>query len=487
MNAAMKSIFLVNPISGRGHLDAYARLYSRALAELGYRVVLVAESDADVPGYLARNAVAQRDVFSFVSFAQAMVAKDIPSERAFAGGSTTVPAEARAELGALRRAQLVWREDGSTGILRRLVILPPRFAWEFMLKSVRSESARAALVGFRRRVLRGLVRYRLARALGKFFYPDTGRIRFEDMVQHVWKAGLLLKGSPPDLVLFLYLDLMGEAAGNLAVLDSARSAPWVGILFHPRLANFPEATIERYFASKNARGAIFLVPAAVDIYAKAAPRLKFPLLPDIADLEVSAELPRIAREMRDRAAGRKIVLQVGSIAPHKGVMTLLDVIAQADAQRFFFSFVGEVHWQSFGANEKRLREFYARPPENVYVHEGYLQEERDYNALIAACDVIYAVYSGFNSSSNSLAKAAGLRRPILATKGTLMGERVSAAAIGGVVRDGDVREVLAAIDHLVTRPPESFGFDAFAQQYSLEKLKSVLADAVPGWLAEPMS
>ena len=38
----MKSIFLVNPISGRGHLDSYARLYARALLELGYRVVLVA-------------------------------------------------------------------------------------------------------------------------------------------------------------------------------------------------------------------------------------------------------------------------------------------------------------------------------------------------------------------------------------------------------------------------------------------------------------
>ena len=56
----MKSIFLVNPFSNRGHLDAYARLYSRALLELGYRVVLVAEATGVGSGLgqvvmLARN------------------------------------------------------------------------------------------------------------------------------------------------------------------------------------------------------------------------------------------------------------------------------------------------------------------------------------------------------------------------------------------------------------------------------------------------
>ena len=64
----MKSIFLVNPVSGRGHLDSYARLYARALLELGYRVVLVAEADGGASAYLARNSAELMPSFSFVSF-----------------------------------------------------------------------------------------------------------------------------------------------------------------------------------------------------------------------------------------------------------------------------------------------------------------------------------------------------------------------------------------------------------------------------------
>jgi glycosyltransferase involved in cell wall biosynthesis len=286
--------------------------------------------------------------------------------------------------------------------------------------------------------------------------------------------------------MFLYLDLMAERPRNVAALDEAISVPWVGILFHPRLAESPQTEIERYFKSRNARGGIFLVPPAIDIYAKIAPHLKFALAPDVADLEVSAVLPRIASEIQSRAAGRKIILQVGTITPHKGITTLLDVIGKADKKRFFFALVGEVHWQHFGADERRLRGFYAKPPENVYVHEGYLTEERDYNALVAACDVIYAVYSGFNSSSNSLTKAAGLRRPILVAKNTLMGERVLASRIGLVASEGDDADILMALNSLVTRSPDCFCFDSYMQEHSLERLKSVLAEAMPRWLEGPV-
>jgi hypothetical protein len=137
------------------------------------------------------------------------------------------------------------------------------------------------------------------------------------------------------------------------------------------LAQSPQAGIEHYFESRTARGGVFLVPPAIDIYAKAAPHLKFALVPDVADLELAAELPPIAKEIQRLANGRKIIVQVGSIAPHKGI-TLLDVIAKANSGRFFFALVGEVHWQSFGADEKRLRAFYARPPQKRLCARGLL-------------------------------------------------------------------------------------------------------------------
>lgn len=122
-------------------------------------------------------------------------------------------------------------------------------------------------------------------------------------------------------------------------------------------------------------------------------------MPDVTDLEFADQMPAAVQEIKSRAAGRKIILQVGSIAAHKGIATLLDVMAKANPKRFFFALVGEVHWKSFNAAEEmRLKAFYARPPQNVHIYEGYLKDERDYNTIVATCDVIYAVYSGFNSS-----------------------------------------------------------------------------------------
>ena len=163
-------------------------------------------------------------------------------------------------------------------------------------------------------------------------------------------------------------------------------------------------------------------------------------------------------------------------------MTLLDVIAKADPQRFFFALVGEVYWQSFGNDEQQLRNFYAQAPENVLTHAGYMADEREYNSLVAACDVIYAVYSGFNSSSNSLTKAAGLQRPILATKNSLMGERVLAHGIG-LATGNDANEILAALEQLAISKADGFRFDSYADQHSLGELKSVLAKGLPLWLA----
>jgi glycosyltransferase involved in cell wall biosynthesis len=462
----MKSIFLVNPISGRGHLDAYARLYSRALIELGYRVILIAETDGGATDYLARNSVTRRDLFSFISFAEASKA----------GAIQEYP---RAQMSSAQRAWVVWQDERLAGVLRRLVVLPRR-----ALRALVPEAVRLSWNELKRKIYSKVSHLGAIGLLKNFLLPDFGRIPFGSMIPHVRNAASISAATRPDMIFFLYLDLMAEAAANVAVLDRD-AVPWSGILFHPKLARLSQAEIEGYFGSRNARGGIFLVPPAIDIYAKVAPHLKFVLAPDVADLETTLELPPVAEQIRQRAAGRTIILQIGTITPHKGIMTLLDVISQADPRRFFFALIGKVYWQSFGADEKRLRNFYAQMPENVLAHDDYMSEEREYNSLIAACDVVYAVYDGFNSSSNSLTKAAGLRRPILVAKNSLMGERVVGSEIGSVAANDDVNEILAALESLASRPVDSFGFDRYLDQHSLDELKVVLTEGLTFWLAKP--
>jgi hypothetical protein len=461
MDALMKSIFLVNTFSGRGHLDSYARLYTRALLELGYRVTLVAETDGGTSDYLARNKIDRP--FSFVPFSQPALAEVMAS---------------RAHLSAIQRAKLVWNEERAIGVLRRLVVVPRRVARRLVPK--------AARIGWHK--LKQAANTRLAqipavRTLRRFLFPDAGRILFISLIRHVLNAVSVLGDRQPDLVFFLYLDLMAEGPANITALDTVGGWPWAGIQFHPRLRESPDARIEQYFESSTARGGVFLVPNAVDIYAEAAPRLKFLQVPDVADLELAAELPSVAKQIQSRAAGRTIVLLVGTIAAYKGVMTLLDVVAMADPQRFFFALVGEVHWNSFGNDIGQLRNFYAQAPENVVVHDGYVADERDYNSLVTTCDIIYAVYSGFNSSSNSLTKAAGLKRPILTAKNSLMGERVLAHGVGLAVASNDADEILAGLERLGASRDDDFRFNSYSDQHSLDELKSIMADALPLWIA----
>jgi hypothetical protein len=464
----MKSIYLVNPISGRGHLDSYARLYSRALIELGYNVVLVGETDGDTLAYLARNCPDLQKSFSFVSFRQARCLDAV----------TKTPE--RAAMNAAQLTRLVWRDEGILGLLMRLVRVPRR-----ILLSHSSPRFQDKFTQLERTIGRRLLRSRVSQWLNLAFYLDAGRISFSTLLEDVHKSAKIPGRSPPDLVIFLYLDLMAEQSRAVAALDRADTWPWIGILFHPRLTRDRDAPIEGYFKSNNARGGVFLVPAAIQVYAETILQHHFALVPDVADLELPTEVPKLAADIREVAGSRTVVLQIGSITAHKGIPTLLDVIAAADPSRFFFALIGEVHWESFAEHKSRIQAFYARPPENVYLSQGYVKSERDYNGLIAACDILYAVYQNFDSSSNSLTKAAGLRRPILVSENSLMGDRVRRFNIGSVAPEGDVGGILERLGRLAERPSDGFGFDAFHAEQSVESLKSALAIALPSWLSTP--
>lgn len=431
-----RTICLYNPLSRQGHLDSYARLYARAFLELGHRVLLVAETDAGAPGYVARTCPQHAAAFSFTAFA------DVDE----------VAGLRREGLPAHRRALLVWRAEGPGGIAGRLLGLPRRLLWRML-----PEAARRALP-------------QLA--------PGPRRLGLRPLVARI-AAASARAASQPDLVFILYLDLMSEAAGEVAALDGPGGLPWAGILFHPRAA-----ADEAYFGSARARGGLFLVPAALARYAERRPRLAFSVAPDVADLELAPTPHALAQAMQTRAAGRTIVLAIGTVTPHKGTETLLRVIRQADREKYFFAVIGAVMWPSFGPFEGELRAFYQSPPANVLVHDGYVEDEPDYNTLIAACDIVYAVYRGFDSSSNSLTKSAGFEKPILVAGGTLMGERVQAAGIGAVAPEGDAPAILAALESLAMTPRARFGFATYRAAHSLDRLKLVLGEAIEAWCKE---
>ncbi len=439
------AVFLYNPISRQGHLDAYARLYARALVELGRRVVLVADGDADAVAYLDRCGVGAPGGFTFVPFAAAEAALAHLAVRGIGPSHASLPAH--------RRALAVFAEEGPAGVFRRGA-----------------------------RVLRGALPGPLRRGLDAFAPappPPDGRLLFASMVDRVAGASRV-SGVPPALILALYLDLMSERPDDVARLNDPDAVPWAGILFHPRAAADLSEPTEACFGARSARGALFLVPSAAAAYARRLPHLSFALAPDVADLETRPG-PGPPAEIAARAKGRTVVLLIGTLTPHKGVDTFLDIVVRSDSSRFFFAMVGTVHWEAFGRQADRLRRFCAAPPENAFVRVGYVGDERDYNAFVASCDVLYAAYLPFGGSSNTLSKAAGFCKPVLVTEGTLMAERVLEFGIGAAAPAGDAAAIARALDELARSPKSAFRFDAYLERHSLDALKAVLADALDRW------
>jgi glycosyltransferase involved in cell wall biosynthesis len=266
------------------------------------------------------------------------------------------------------------------------------------------------------------------------------------------------------------------------VLETELDLPWAGILFHPRATGahrWPPP--EHFFRCRNARGALFLVPEKVSIYNRLLPDRKFVMVPDVSE---EAKLPQeseLVRELRRRAAGRTVVLQAGSLGAHKGTLQLVETIRRADPRRFFFAIVGEVYWGSFGGKAEALRRFIADPPEHCLVRTGYLEDERELNSIIAASDILFAVYRGFGGSSNTLTKASIYAKPVLVSDSSLMGERVRRYGIGATVASDDPASILAALEALRDRPRSRLEFAAYRRDHSTEALKEALADALASW------
>lgn len=436
------TIYLVNPISGHGHLDAYARLYARALTELGHQVVLLAPSDGGTTAYLKRNAPAVVKSFRFFSF-------DALDDELRSRSNNP-----RANLSGLARSRLVLAEEGFSGIHDRIRLYLSRTV-------IRLSPAAGTFLGLNRSNPR------------ISFAPFPARIH----LAREWS------NLPEGLIFFLYLDMMAEDRQSLDALNGDVS-PWGGILFHPRSdeclrINGPE----QYLLTSRARGALFLVPEAAENYRLACDTLSVAVVPDVADLEPAERPSAIAQSIRTKAGDRTVVLQIGTLTPHKGILDLLQVITRSDPRRFFFAFIGKVYDETFGDDAGRIRDFFSNPPENVLVYNGFIDDERDYNSVIASADIAFAVYRNFPSSSNILTKAAEFNVPLLVSDRYMMGRLIREYDIGIAVPEGDADLISAALITAAEREWPTENFQAYVRERSIERLKMVLGEAIRAWHA----
>jgi glycosyltransferase involved in cell wall biosynthesis len=283
----------------------------------------------------------------------------------------------------------------------------------------------------------------------------------------------------PTICLNMYMDLFRTKFAAWRQFEATNQCPWVGIRFVP-----PETPTEGWYDVQSFRGMLFLDENLCNTYRTALPYKRFEYLPDVTDPSLPDTPGKLVEIIRHRAKGRNVVFLGGSIGGQKNLLRWYELISLADPNEWFFVQVGEIHRSTLTADDIVALDFVlASPPENLLVHVGYLPDDRAFNEVITACDVIFAVYRDFRISSNMLNKAAHFRKPIVVSECFLMGERVRHYGIGKTVAEGSARAMYDALLALVASPIPDTNFAAYSADLSL----SACANKLDGFLTGCLS
>jgi hypothetical protein len=357
----------------------------------------------------------------------------------------------------------------SPGLLAKLKDFPTNIANDVIVLSVPQDGV------FKKSALR------LVNGLQSFVSRLSGAPRRK--VTHFSPAKLqeelnwVLRQYPGQIqtVFSLYIDAYAPEPTPWRSFRLREQIPLFGLCITPDVAQ-----TEGYYACATYAGTCFLDEDAVKSYRLHYPDKHFEYLPDITDTRVREDFlttNQQVREIQSRARGRKIVFMGGSIGKQKNLVVWHDVVRASSPQEWFFVQIGRINRNNLTlADEASLKRISANTPENLYVYDDYLADERQFNEIIASSDVIFAVYRDFTRSSNMLSKAAWFRKPVLVSQEGLMGERVSRFKIGSTVIADDVNSIISGLNSVVRTPGLDRYFEGYRQIFSHESMQTTLVN-----------
>lgn len=314
---------------------------------------------------------------------------------------------------------------------------------------------------------------------------------FSAEVETGWDSGL---------VFFPYLDSYLRFLPLAGVPDWTLARPWAGLYLrnhHHGDRSTPLLKHLRLLAKGDAlcrsplcRGIGVLDERFNDALSRytGQPVLSFP---DVTDTVLPAEPTALARAVIDKAAGRRIIGLIG-LEKRKGLLTLLQVAAEARAQKrpWYFVCAGHFGRSLFTPQEQAGLDALAQAiatgeVDNVHFDPaaGRIPDEAGFNSLFRTFDIAWTAYEGFQGSSGALSKAAAFEIPSLATAGECIGHRVGRYRTGVTIPEGDAGQALVAIERLLagldlTGTPLQPDYAAFREAHGQPRLDELLAEVI---------
>ena len=433
MKSNRPCILIYNPISGHGHLDSWNAMFVSLMLENGWRVLALTP---DAPALMSR--LAQKRTF------------DSTHLEVLDWNALTSRFNKQAALALLGQAWQRWNIFGGRYFYRR--------------PGSETLPSMPFLTYWRTRLLQKTVPF-LFRA-SHFIYARYRRrneartttdsnidpeIDYLDPPEFALRINAAIRKSKwkPIMVFNMYMDMYKTSEDAWNRFHALNRLHWAGIRFVPT-----EAPREGYYALLSLKGMCFLDEDICHTYQNRFPNKCFGYLPDITETALPDQPGELAREIRQLAAGRKVVFLGGSIGGQKNLARWYELITMADSRKWYFVQIGELHRGTLTTEDTAaLEKVMSCLPENFLVKTEYLHDERAFNDIIRTVDVIFAVYRNFRISSNMLNKAAAFEKPILVADNYLMAERVRSYGIGKVAPQDDtalIYRALMSIDEVAT-------------------------------------
>lgn len=425
----MKQLIVYNPISNEGHLDSWHALFIELLLQVNWPVIAVTNDPKGLEQKLTQKGCV------------------------------------------LKGLTILSIQDKSLSLRSRLRLLWYRWNAYCDARRFRKNQKGEVLPLWLLNVLQRMLQLLYQTCLGKrsavkaaILGHQTSSVIHLDPQVFCRRVNQLIEQYPNDIagVLNMYMDAYAPDFASWQNFSLKENLPWIGLCITPGTD-----PVEGYYQLKNYRGSLLLDEVARLRYQQRMPERHFEFLPDITETGLPEKESALAEQLKGRARGRKIVFLGGSIGKQKNLSRWLELVALADANKWFFVQIGRINkYNLLKEDEEALSRVQAQPPENLLIWSEYLSDERSFNEMIFLSDVIFAVYRDFDRSSNMLSKAAYFEKTILVTEGTLMASRVQQYGIGLAVKQEDARSMLAGLEALEHLPALAKKFDVYRQDIS---------------------
>jgi glycosyltransferase involved in cell wall biosynthesis len=203
--------------------------------------------------------------------------------------------------------------------------------------------------------------------------------------------------------------------------------------------------------------------------------------PEMTLVATSEPPPELVRMIDSRREGRVVVGVLGALHRRKGVGLLIDMIKEEDTCDFLFVLAGACSFGSFLPQHRAFLEREIHRRDNIIFLPQAVTLESDFNAIVAACDVVYGVYRDHLHSSGLLSKAAAFGKPLLVSEGALMAKRVRDYGIGRVVPIQTPQACLKMLKEMGTPECREFfatttNFRKYIEAHSSESLQRVMEE-----------